>query len=75
MTSVDIELTAEQESMVTMLVNAGKSEAYEELLEFFSGEQFSAAPEDPHYGYYIKFVIDEINSRYEKLQKELNVQD
>lgn len=56
-------LTAEQRLVVDILVNEGKLQAYEELLEFFNKEYAASAAEDPYYAYYVKYVIETIQER------------
>ena len=71
MPKISIEnMTPEQQAVIEVLVNEGKMQAYEELLAYFEKEYQASATEDPYYGYYVKYVIEEINKRYEPLVKE-----
>jgi len=70
MPKISIEdMTPEQQLVIEVLVNEGKLQAYEELLDYFNREYFEAASQDPYYGYYVKYVIEEIQKRYEPLAK------
>lgn len=64
MASIVLEnLTTEQKLVVDILVNEGKLQAYEELLEYFNKEYNMTASEDPYYGYYVKYVIETLQER------------
>ena len=63
-------MTPEQQAVIEVLVNEGKMQAYEELLEYFEKEYQASATEDPYYGYYVKYTIEEIKKRYDPLVKE-----
>lgn len=65
-------LTPEQALVIEVFMNEGKLRAYEELLAYFEEEYFRTATEDPYYGYYVKYVIDKINERYQPLADEVN---
>lgn len=62
------DLTPEQEAVIVALINEGKLQAYEELLDYFTKEHAIATPEDPYYAYYIKHVIEQIKQRYEPIK-------
>ena len=71
MPKISIEgMTPEQQAVIEVLVNEGKMQAYEELLAYFEKEYHASASEDPYYGYYVKYVIEEIKKRYDPLVKE-----
>lgn len=73
MPKIELEnLTPEQEAVIEVIINEGKMQAYEELLEYFTQEYNASATEDPYYGYYVKYVIEEITKRYEPLQQATN---
>ncbi len=73
MPKINIEdLTAEQQVVIEVFVNEGKMQAYEELLAYFEHEYNQTASEDPYYGYYVKYVIDKINERYQPMVAEVN---
>ncbi len=62
-------MTPEQQAVIEVLVNEGKMQAYEELLDYFNREYAESAVQDPYYGYYVKYVIEEIEKRYQPLSK------
>ncbi len=62
-------MTPEQQAVIEVLVNEGKMQAYEELLDYFNREYAESAAQDPYYGYYVKYVIEEIEKRYQPLSK------
>lgn len=64
------DMTPEQQAVIQVLVNEGKMQAYEELLESLEREHFSAGQEDPYYAYYVKHLIDIVHERYDPLVKE-----
>jgi 16S rRNA G527 N7-methylase RsmG len=64
-------LTTEQKLVVDILVNEGKLQAYEELLEYFNKEYHLTATEDPYYGYYVKYVIELLQERATQLGKDV----
>lgn len=68
MPKISIEnMTPEQQLVIEVLINEGKLQAYEELLEHFRKEYHSVGSEDPYYGYYVKYVIEELEKRYSPL--------
>lgn len=68
MESVVLEnLSAEQKLIVDILINEGKLQALEELLDFFNKEYYVSAKEDPYYAYYVKYVIEIIQKRISML--------
>lgn len=64
------DMTPEQIVVVTAFINEGKLQAYEELVEYLEREHFSASVEDPYYAYYVKHVIEIVQSKYDDLSKE-----
>jgi hypothetical protein len=64
------DMTLEQQAVIQVLVNEGKMQAYEELLEDLEREHFIAAAEDPYYAYYVKHLIDRIHEKYDPLAEE-----
>ncbi len=64
------DMTPEQMLVVTAFINEGKMQAYEELVEYLEREHFSASAEDPYYAYYVKHVIEIVQSKYDSLNKE-----
>jgi hypothetical protein len=64
------DMTPEQQVVIQVLINEGKMQAYEELLEEFEKEHFSVATEDPYYAYYIKHVISRIHELYDPLSRD-----
>jgi hypothetical protein len=64
------DMTPEQQVVIQVLINEGKMQAYEELLDDFEKEHFAVATEDPYYAYYIKHVIDKIRALYEPLSRD-----
>ncbi len=70
MPKIELEdLTPEQEAVIQVIINEGKMLAYEELLDYFKREYQESATQDPYYGYYVKYVIEEIEKRYQPLAK------
>lgn len=65
------DMTPEQQVVIQVLINEGKLQAYEELLEELEKEHFAAASEDPYYAYYVKHLIDRIHQKYDPLMKEV----
>ncbi len=55
---------------IEAVMNEGKMQAYEELLEDLEREHFIASAEDPYYAYYVKHLIDRIHEKYDPLAKE-----
>jgi hypothetical protein len=71
MPKINIEdMTSEQQVVIQVLINEGRLQAYEELLEEFEKEHMATATEDPYYGYYIKHVIKRIHELYDPLVRE-----
>lgn len=64
------DMTPEQQVVIQILINEGKMQAYEELLEEFEREHFAIATEDPYYAYYIKHVIGRLHELYDPLARE-----
>ena len=63
-------MTLEQQAVIEVLVNEGKMQAYEELLQYLEKEYFIANAEDPYYAYYVKHLIEIVHERYDPLVKE-----
>lgn len=71
MPKISIEdMTPEQQVVIQVLVNEGKMQAYEELLEYLEKEHYAAGTEDPYYGYYVKHLIEVVRERYDPMVKE-----
>lgn len=72
MPKINIEgMTPEQQAVIEVLINEGKMQAYEELLEYLEREHFAAGQEDPYYAYYVKHLIQVVHDRYDPLAKEV----
>jgi hypothetical protein len=54
---------------IEAVMNEGKMQAYEELLEHLEREHFSAGSEDPYYAYYVKHIIELVHEKYDPLIK------
>jgi hypothetical protein len=65
------DMTPEQQVVIQVLINEGKMQAYEELLEDLEKEHYLASAEDPYYAYYIKHVIERIHKLYDPLAKDV----
>lgn len=64
------DMTPEQQVVVQILINEGKMQAYEELLEELEHEHLAIGTEDPYYAYYVKHIIDMVREKYEPLNRE-----
>ena len=63
-------LTPQQETVVLLLINEGKMQAYDELQKHFTQELHKIAPDDSNHGAYIEYVIEEITKRLKALTGE-----
>lgn len=52
---------------IEAVMNEGKMQAYEELLQYLEREHYLANAEDPYYAYYVKHLIDIVHERYDPL--------
>lgn len=66
------ELSEAQQLVADIFINEGKLRAYEELLAIFNLEFGDVGDTDPYYAYYVKYVIDKINSKYQPLADLVN---
>ncbi len=64
------DLPPAEAAAIEAVMNEGKMQAYEELLEDLEREHFIASAEDPYYAYYVKHLIDRIHEKYDPLAKE-----
>lgn len=64
------DMTPEQQLVIQVLVNEGKMQAYEEILEELEQEHYAAGTEDPYYAYYVKHLIERVQAKYEPLSRE-----
>jgi hypothetical protein len=64
-------LTQEQQLIVNIVLFEGMLRAYEEILQELEKERAFSASEDPHYGYYIKHVIDMVQAKYDSMKDQV----
>jgi hypothetical protein len=67
-------LTEEQKVVIDILIREGKLQAYEELRDSFEAEYNLSAPEDPYYAYYVKYVVEMLQSRINSIIEDADEQ-
>lgn len=66
------DVSPEQYQILNAFINEGKIRGYEEVAAIFEREYMESATEDPYYGYYVKHVLDIINSKLAELLKAVD---